>query len=83
MKLTTKFYVNVFLFYISPTFSSKHFSLTDLTLNINRKITSRDFTDGGGVEAVRVVAVSRLNEDGGVRQAVSKDLSIDVAQLNT
>ena len=46
------------------------------------EITSRDFTDGSGVEAVRVVAVSRLNEDGGVGQAVSKDLSIDVAQLN-
>ena len=44
--------------------------------------TRRYFADGGGVEAVEVVAVARLHEDGGVREAVGEDLALEEAQLD-
>lgn len=41
-----------------------------------------DLADGGGVEAVVVVAVSTLDEDAGVAQALGIDLSPHVVQMH-
>jgi hypothetical protein len=46
-------------------------------------LTRWNLTDGGGVEAVVVVAVPGLDEDGEVREAVGEHFSIDVTKLNT
>ncbi len=46
-------------------------------------LTGWNLTDSGGVEAVVVVAVPGLDEDGEVREAVGEHFSIDVTKLNT
>lgn len=42
-----------------------------------------DLAHSGGVEAVVVVAVSALNEDAGVTQALGIDLSTDIVKVNS
>ena len=42
----------------------------------------RDFTDSGGVEAVRMVTLSTLDENGIVTQALRKDFSSHVKQVD-
>jgi len=42
----------------------------------------RDLADGGGVEAVVVVAVARLDEDGGVTEALGIDFSTDIVEVD-
>lgn len=46
-------------------------------------LTWRDLADGGGKESVVVVAVARLDKDGGFRQAVGEHLAVDVAELDS
>lgn len=42
-----------------------------------------DLADGGGVEAVVVVAVSTLDEDAGVAEALSIDFAPNIIQMHT
>ena len=43
----------------------------------------RDLTDGGGVEAVVIITVARLNKDGRVRQTLRVHLATNIVEMNT
>ena len=56
--------------------------LPDLVVEYLEAAAGRDFADGGGVEAVVVVAVPRLHEDCRVREALGVHLPAHVVEVD-